>query len=36
MLLSARIENLFDDKYRTMPGLPILGFMFVTRLQYSF
>ncbi len=36
MLLSARLENLFDDKYRTMPGLPLLGFMFVTRLQYSF
>ncbi|HWP70789.1 MAG TPA: TonB-dependent receptor [Gemmatimonadaceae bacterium] len=36
MLISARLENLFDDKYRTMPGLPLLGFMFVTRLQYSF
>jgi iron complex outermembrane receptor protein len=36
MLLSARLENLFDDKYRTMPGLPLIGTMFVTRLQYSF
>ena len=36
MLLSARVENLFDEKYRTMPGLPIIGTMFVTRLQYSF
>jgi iron complex outermembrane receptor protein len=36
MLLSARLENAFDEKYRTMPGLPLLGMMFVTRLQYSF
>jgi outer membrane receptor protein involved in Fe transport len=36
MLLTARVENLFDEKYRTMPGLPIIGMMFVTRLQYSF
>ena len=36
MLISARLENLFDEKYRTMPGLPLLGMMFVTRLQYSF
>ncbi len=36
MLLTARVENLFDDKYRTMPGLPLIGTMFVTRLQYSF
>jgi outer membrane receptor protein involved in Fe transport len=36
MLLTARVENLFDDKYSTMPGLPLLGMMFVTRLQYSF
>ena len=36
VLISARVENLFDEKYRTMPGLPLLGMMFVTRLQYSF
>jgi iron complex outermembrane receptor protein len=36
MLFSIRADNLFDTKYRTMPGTPELGMMLVTRLQYSF
>ncbi len=28
--------NVFDQGYRTMPGAPLIGRMFVTRLQYSF
>jgi iron complex outermembrane receptor protein len=36
MLFSIRADNLFDTKYRTMPGTPELGMMVVTRLQYSF
>jgi iron complex outermembrane receptor protein len=36
MLFSIRADNLFDVKYRTMPGTPELGMMVVTRLQYSF
>lgn len=36
MLFSLRADNLFDSKYRTMPGTPELGRMIVTRLQYSF
>lgn len=35
-LFSIRADNLFDTKYRTMPGTPELGLMVVTRLQYSF
>jgi outer membrane receptor for ferrienterochelin and colicins len=35
-LFSVRGDNLFDTKYRTMPGTPELGMMLVTRLQYSF
>ena len=35
-LFSIRADNLFDTKYRTMPGTPELGIMLVTRLQYSF
>lgn len=35
-LVSVRADNLFDTKYRTMPGTPELGMMLVTRLQYSF
>lgn len=35
-LFSIRADNLFDTKYRTMPGTPELGMMLVTRLQYSF
>ena len=35
-LFSVRADNLFDTKYRTMPGTPELGMMLVTRLQYSF
>ena len=36
LLFSIRADNLFDTKYRTMPGTPELGMMIVTRLQYSF
>jgi outer membrane receptor protein involved in Fe transport len=36
MLFSVRADNLFDQKYRTMPGTPELGMMLVTRVQYSF
>lgn len=36
VLFSIRADNLFDTKYRTMPGTPELGMMLVTRLQYSF
>ncbi|HEX6315032.1 MAG TPA: TonB-dependent receptor [Gemmatimonadaceae bacterium] len=35
-LFSIRADNLFDEKYRTMPGAPELGRMIVTRVQYSF
>lgn len=35
-LFSVRADNLFDTKYRTLPGTPELGMMLVTRLQYSF
>jgi outer membrane receptor protein involved in Fe transport len=35
-LFSVRADNLFDTKYRTMPGAPEMGTMLVTRLQYSF
>ena len=35
-LFSIRADNLFDTRYRTMPGTPELGTMLVTRLQYSF
>lgn len=36
VLFSIRADNLFDAKYRTMPGMPELGLLVVTRLQYSF
>jgi iron complex outermembrane receptor protein len=36
MLFSIRADNLFDQKYRTMPGTPELGMLLVTRVQYSF
>jgi iron complex outermembrane receptor protein len=36
VLFSIRADNVFDEKYRTMPGAPELGMMLVTRLQYSF
>lgn len=36
MLFSIRADNLFDQKYRTMPGAPELGMLLVTRVQYSF
>jgi iron complex outermembrane receptor protein len=36
VLFSVRADNVFDKKYRTMPGTPELGMMLVTRLQYSF
>ncbi len=36
VLFSIRADNLFDTKYRTMPGMPELGMMLITRLQYSF
>lgn len=36
VLFSVRADNVFNIKYRTMPGTPELGFLFVTRLQYSF
>ena len=36
MLFSIRADNVFDKKYRTMPGTPELGMMLVTRVQYSF
>ena len=36
MLFSIRADDLFNIKYRTMPGTPELGFIFVTRWQYSF
>ena len=36
VLFSIRADNLFDTRYRTMPGTPELGMMLVTRLQYSF
>jgi len=35
-LFSVRADNVFDTKYRTMPGTPELGMMLITRLQYSF
>ena len=36
VLFSIRADNLFDTKYRTMPGAPELGLLLVTRLSYSF
>ena len=36
VLFSIRADNVFDQKYRTMPGTPELGMLLVTRLQYSF
>ena len=35
-LISLNGTNVFDKGYRTMPGAPLIGRMFVTRLQYSF
>ena len=35
-LFSIRMDNAFDTKYRTMPGMPELGRMITTRWQYSF
>jgi len=35
-LFSIRADNLFGTEYRTMPGMPKLGLMLVTRVQYSF
>lgn len=36
VLFTIRADNLFDTKYRTMPGTPELGMLLVTRLSYSF
>jgi iron complex outermembrane receptor protein len=36
VLWSVNGTNVFDKGYRTMPGAPLIGRMFVTRLQYSF
>ncbi len=36
VLFSLRADNLFNIKYRTMPGTPELGFLLVTRMQYAF
>jgi outer membrane receptor protein involved in Fe transport len=36
VLFSLRVDNLFDETYRTMPGMPLLGRMLTTRWQYSF
>jgi outer membrane receptor for ferrienterochelin and colicins len=36
VLLTIRADNVFDTKYRTMPGTPELGMLLVTRLSYSF
>ena len=35
-LWSINGTNVFDEGYRTMPGAPLIGRMFVTRLQYAF
>jgi iron complex outermembrane receptor protein len=36
VLFSFRIDNVLDENYRTMPGMPVLGRMLSTRWQYSF
>jgi iron complex outermembrane receptor protein len=36
VLFSLRVDNVFDETYRTMPGMPLLGRMLTTRWQYSF
>jgi iron complex outermembrane receptor protein len=36
VMFSLRVDNVFDEAYRTMPGMPLLGRMFSTRWQYSF
>ncbi|MGQ0767439.1 MAG: TonB-dependent receptor [Gemmatimonadota bacterium] len=36
VLWSLNGTNVFDQRYRTMPGAPLIGRMFVTRLQYNF
>jgi iron complex outermembrane receptor protein len=36
VLWSINGTNVFDKGYRTMPGAPLIGRMFVTRLQYAF
>jgi outer membrane receptor for ferrienterochelin and colicins len=36
VMLSVNGTNIFDQGYRTMPGAPLIGRLFLTRLQYSF
>ena len=33
---SLNASNLFDNRVRTFPGVPEIGRMIMTRLQYSF
>jgi len=35
-LWSLNGTNVFDKGYRTMPGAPLIGRLFMTRLQYAF
>lgn len=36
VMISVNGTNIFDQGYRTMPGAPLIGRLFLTRLQYSF
>lgn len=36
LLWSLNAQNMFDNRIRTFPGVPEIGRMLVTRLQYSF
>lgn len=36
VLFSIRADNVLDEAYRTMPGMPLLGRVISTRWQYSF
>ncbi|MBL8959411.1 MAG: TonB-dependent receptor [Gemmatimonadetes bacterium] len=36
VMLSVNGTNVFDQGYRTMPGAPLIGRLFLTRVQYSF
>ncbi|HEX9563056.1 MAG TPA: TonB-dependent receptor [Gemmatimonadaceae bacterium] len=36
ILFSIRADNVLDQEYRTMPGMPLLGRLISTRWQYSF
>ena len=36
LLWSLNAQNMFDNRIRTFPGVPEIGRMLVTRIQYSF